>query len=879
MKKILTLLALMLTCVSGAFAGVFENSKIIGTGGDQKLVTVDQKSANSPSPYVTTSEVAGPARIAFNFATLFYLGNGNIWYGVYETGQLDQTPSENSYYITYVSDNANYIKLYQAIADANTKLPDLHAAHGAIGSKITAASSASDDIKADFGSISNDNPYKKLEEAIGTAKEVLNNTGSSNKVYQDATDALKAATKSYAAMFDSLEVLRDSLILLRSEYQTTTIQETNKKLSEYPGAEAIFNAGDSIAFADFKSAADLSIIRADVQLVYNTLQNLKKNAASYSAEDLAFLDNVQNAQPAESTNGYPVIDNISSVEYALYVKVPTQQMVDAGTKLAEEISKATGTAPLINYTSIAIASAKFAASMTFAGQLMAANIKHMQTLQECIDFLNTQCQYDEAYYLLSEEVERSKMNLRTADNSAVAELQHGILTDALQHATDLNAWDLSRKVLAAKIYEAEDIYTYEMEYKRADNTTKVQAQQNLIKYTREAKEVAEANRQYTVKRVDYTYPAAGEYSLYTFEWVKGVHNYNNGLDEKPGEILNREITKMQNAIEYCKKQYGLENTIDDAIEYRDSTGLFKSPKDSVATVITKAEVFNNGITLRQYTIAQIDSVVNAIIGTLDLAREHQKIISDSLAYIQDVIDESVNNIPTDSLKDALLQTTTELMNNESDWDDVKDLLDELYKGSVQEQINDEPQNYSAYMIARVEKWLQENDRYKELTPAQLSVIYKALSAAKTALAEFYDPRYQTYDELKRTYLLKRMYYSSLALEYVEKMTVASPVDPDLATKQLAEALAVYACYAASQYDETIDEEAVKEGNRIFKEGNAAQKTQAAARLYALLNQYNAATGINAVNGKGQILNGKVVENGRVVIIKNGKKYTTTGVAL
>jgi hypothetical protein len=124
-----------------------------------------------------------------------------------------------------------------------------------------------------------------------------------------------------------------------------------------------------------------------------------------------------------------------------------------------------------------------------------------------------------------------------------------------------------------------------------------------------------------------------------------------------------------------------------------------------------------------------------------------------------------------------------------------------------------------------------------------------------------------------------MYYSSLALEYVEKMTVASPVNPDLATQQLAEALAVYACYAASQYDETIDEEAVKEGNRIFKEGTANQKTPAAARLYALLNQYNNATGINAANGKGQILNGKVVENGRVVIIKNGKKYTTTGVAL
>ena len=248
------------------------------------------------------------------------------------------------------------------------------------------------------------------------------------------------------------------------------------------------------------------------------------------------------------------------------------------------------------------------------------------------------------------------------------------------------------------------------------------------------------------------------------------------------------------------------------------------------------------------------------------------------------------------------------MNNESDWEDVKDLLKELYEGSVQEQINDEPQNYSAYMIKKVEDWLAENDRYKELTPAQLSVIYKALSAAKTALAEWYDPRYQTYDELKRQYLLKRMYYSSLALEYVMKMTVQSPVSPDIASQQLAEALAVYACYAASQYDETIDEQAVIEGNRIFKEGTTSQKTTITARLRALSDAIaiannnnnnnnsdnnnnndidndndndndNTATGINSTNAKTQIQNGKIIENGRVVIIKNGKKFTATGAAL
>ena len=876
MKKILTLLALMLTCVSGAFAGIFENSKIVVVNGDSSLVTIDSYSANA-TIFETTSDIAEEAQSVF--AEDLFVRISGIIYKIDGITNAAATPNAGDKYVSNVSQNKKYIALYKAIKDAKDVLPTIELAdHAAIGSKAAAASSASAASQTAVGDITNNNPYAKLEEAINTAEEALKNTTSSDKVYEDATATLVAAADSYAQMFDKLETLRDSLIILKDFYENDVVAATGKKYSEYPAADAIFGAGWDNAISDYANAVSFAIVNSDVELVIKTQENLVSNAANYSAEDLAFLDNVKNAQAAESKNGYPVIANIGTAEYALFIKVPTMQMVDAGTKLAEEISKATGTAPLINYTSIAIASAKFAASMTFAGQLMAENIKHMQTLQACIDYLNTECQYDEAYYFLTQEVDRSKMNLRTCDNSAVAELQHGILKDALQHAKDLDAYDVSLKALEDKINEAQDIYDNEMEYKRADNTTKVQARQNLIKYIREAEKVA--NRQYVVKRVDYTYPDAGEVSLYTFDWVNGAGvSYNLGQDETPSQIIVRETTKMQNAIDYCKKQYGLENTIDDAIEYRDSIGLFKSPKDSVATVIIKAEAFNNGITLRQYQIAQIDSVVNAIIGTLELARERQQIISDSLAYIQQVVDESVNNIPTDSLKDALIETTEKLMNNESDWDDVKDLLDELYQGSVKEQIADEPQNYSAYMIARVEKWLQENDRYKDLTPAQLSVIYKALSAAKTALAEFYDPRYQTYDELKRTYLLKRMYYSSLALEDIEKMTVASPVNPDLATQQLAEALAVYACYAASQYDETIDEEAVKEGNRIFKEGNAAQKTQAAARLYALLNQYNAATGINAANGKGQILNGKVVENGRVVIIKNGKKYTTTGVAL
>ena len=899
MKKIFTMLALMLTWVGGAFAGVFENSVLINSGGN-KIVVLDQYQ-NGATIFLTTTDIATAARNAKGLT-----GNGNdsanrLYYRRTQTSGGPQAttttittyvpsptgpqansnhlPSNGNWYISNVIDNAKYIALYNAVKSSEQELPNIELAdHGQIGSKFSAAANAAAAIKNAVGQVNNNSPYTKLQEAINTAKEVLEYTELTDKDYDEAATALTTAVANSQALFADLEGLRDSLIIVNAEYEDAT---SGRALKAYPAAQDIFESSFNSALNDYQTSGDDALVKSDINLLTSTLENLKKNAANYSPEALEFYDKITdpNYNPESVTEtliGYPPIASIAATEYAAYVTIPTKQMADAGIAFGKEVAAWSGSAPLISYSGIALATATFAANMAFAGELMAANIKHIMTLQECIDFLNKECKDDYAYNFLKLEMERSKVTLRSAQKAVLSELQDGVLKSALATAKELNALRDSKDKLDKAIYDAEDIYDNEMNYKRADGKTQVEARKNLKTYIREAEHQKEI--QYEVKKVTYEYTDP-EVSLYNWEIVFGNVNYSSNQYEAPHSIIDRETTKLRNAIEYCQKQYGLENTIDDAIEYRDSVGLFKSPKDTVATIINKAEIFNLEVTARKYKVAQIDSAVNAILGTLELARNRQQIISDSLAYIQQVVDESVNNIPTDSLKDALLQTTTELMNNESDWDDVKDLLDELYQGSVKEQIADEPQNYSAYMIARVEKWLQENDRYKDLTPAQLSVIYKALSAAKTALAEFYDPRYQTYDELKRTYLLKRMYYSSLALEYVEKMTVASPVTPDLATQQLAEALAVYACYAASQYDETIDEEAVKEGNRIFKEGNAAQKTQAAARLYALLNQYNAATGINAANGKGQILNGKVVENGRVVIIKNGKKYTTTGVAL
>jgi NAD(P)-dependent dehydrogenase (short-subunit alcohol dehydrogenase family) len=140
------------------------------------------------------------------------------------------------------------------------------------------------------------------------------------------------------------------------------------------------------------------------------------------------------------------------------------------------------------------------------------------------------------------------------------------------------------------------------------------------------------------------------------------------------------------------------------------------------------------------------------------------------------------------------------------------------------------------------------------------------------------------DELERDYLLQRMYFAGLALEYVQKMTISEDgvVEPDEAEQQLAEAIVLVAITAAAA---TNDPEAVKayaealmEANDIFRDEDSSDDEMIlkARSLKSMLGTQT--TAIAGMKANTELKDGKYIINGKMVIVKGGKKFNANGVA-
>ncbi len=195
------------------------------------------------------------------------------------------------------------------------------------------------------------------------------------------------------------------------------------------------------------------------------------------------------------------------------------------------------------------------------------------------------------------------------------------------------------------------------------------------------------------------------------------------------------------------------------------------------------------------------------------------------------------------------------------------------------------------MIAQAETFFEAN--VANMTPEQVTAVEFALAVSKTALAEWEDSRYNDQpwslnpindgNELERDYLLDRMYYAGLALEYIQKMTVSADgqVHVEDADQQLAEAIALVAIAAASNGEavgQDVDD-VLAEANIIFRDNTSTdtEKADEARKLRALLK--SGLTGITEFKANNaQLRDGKYVENGKMVIVKGGKKFNAVGVA-
>lgn len=876
MKRILFFFCAALMAMS-SFASDFTNSNKKSSG---FVYSVGEYSVTSNVAVATLTQ-------AKNARTLFSI-SGNIFYrnaggqfcvtdGTNST-ELTGSPSFGDKVLTGLSDNANYVDLFDAIVASENTLPSLALnMHGDWGSQKSEAASLSAAIKSEVGAISNNNPYLNFENAIKTAQEVFNNKNTAPASYAAALEDLTTAETGNKSMFDKLEVLRDSLGLLKQSYEGTRyIDENNNEatashaLSAYPCASDMFTTSFNQALDDYKFGATLATIEGDIAMVKSTEECLFNNVSLYSDDDLAFFDKMQDPtsyQEATSKNDYPTIANISYVEYALFIKVPGTQMVDAGVKFGKECASWAGSAPFVSYPGIAMATAQFAINMTFAGMLMAENIKHMQTLQSCIDWLNNDCQSDYAYSFLTDEVGRSRMNLRTCDNSAIAEEQHNILKRALERATELSLLGESQKAIQDMIVKAQDAY-YNMATTRANKLENLSvAKVNLGMAIARAEQ--QKDIQYVNKNVKYDY-AADEYDLY--DWVKGPKSYT---DVTPHFIVDRECKILENALALYNKQYELEQKLDECMNYMDKTEVWgAAPLKTVEDAWKAGEnPFLSDVTMRRHTIAEIDTEIGVLDAALALAATQQATIDAEVADTEEKIENSVNNEPIDYLTDKLNDAINDFKTDEN-WADVVAAISHLNAEETYQAWFDQPDTYSDYMIHKTDSFYTANAAI--LTPNQMIALDKALAAARIANAEYKDSRYQSASDLERKYILKRMYYSSLALEYAMIMTTDGSNHSD-SNLQLAESIFLVAVAAVSKNGDIDDFYAViEEGNDIFRSKTATEEEKAEAnrKLRALLTE--SATAINSVEGAEQLRDGKYFKDGQIIIVKGGKKFNAAG---
>ena len=924
MKKFYSLVALLAFLMIGTASakdgyGFEDLNKKVNVSDVDYVYSLDVYQDGKIAQSLTLAEarnVYGEFSTLLDDAVLYFLNADNNDAFSYITSSSDivaqvGTPAEGAFIISAVKDDVNYIQLYDTILVAKQVLPtlalDQHQGWQSNTSNVSA------EIKNKIGGISNNYPYDQLKYALNEASKTFAAKTYNTATYYFAKQSLNNCIAEYSAMFEALETLRDSIALLRDYYENGTynVEGTERAVKNFPCNDALLygpdgtNGVNSQLVSNFRTADNYASIAGAVALCYTTENNLKENCARYDAKTLAYYDKITDPTQyteATSNNDYPTIPNISYAEYGSFVKIPTLQMVDAATNFGKEVAAWSGSAPFVSYPGIAMATAMFAANMYFAGSLMAEDIKHIITLQEVIDWLNLECQDDYAYAFLTEEVDRSKMNLRSAEKTAIAELQHGILKNALARAQELDALGAAKRDFQEKMYEAQDVY-YEMSTKRGNNDTnfqKHQAKENLRKLMSAAE--IEKDKQYVLKKKTYDYSEnGGEYSLYDFEWYNADGtSFAGGQDETPSQIVRREITKLSNGLSLYQWQYDLENKLDELMAYMDDDKIFASPRETVNQAWLAGEAFNNEVSQNKKLIEDIQDELVALEDALDEAKEHQAKIEEEIAITEDIIEDMVNNGPDDKLQEEL-EDAIEAFEKTKDWDAVMDVIRELTdQRNWDKDIFDKPDNYLGGtpdgqfegMIAQAQEWYDEN--VANMTPMQISAVDNALSIARTALSEWNDKRYNdepnvadpdnNYDELERDYLLQRMYFAGLALEYVQKMTISEDgvVEPDEAEQQLAEAIVLVALTAAAATNDpdavAAYAEALMEANDIFRDEDSSDDEMIfkARSLKSMLGTQT--TAIAGMKANTELKDGKYIIGSKMVIVKGGKKFNANGVA-
>jgi len=895
MKKILSLVVLLTLAVGSyaadgffdlnkkdnnkiySIAAVDNVNKVINSVGVYSDAEANATSLLFPNANIVyrSSDNGQAIRVSCNGAMATYQPDPNNQPTLWEPMSNGQVASGMSY-ITAINDGEKYVLLYDSIKIVDDNFENY------------TVNQHSYTVPANLGwgnAITNNGPFLAMQDAKEEAKAAFNNKENTEADYKTAVQTLSLNYEGAKKLFTELELLATAASNLKKYYEETEIN--GRLVKNYPAAETIMGQHLDNFAIDFTTSQSYAQVNADSAMCKTLTESLEENASNYDDATLELYDRISqpdyNPGEVTSTYGYPAIEKTSYIDYGFYVLTPTQAMIEAGVAFGKECAAWAGSAPFVSYPGIALAGVTFAAKMATNSMLLAANIKTIILLDEVIEWLNTECQDDEAYAYLTDEYHRTRSVLCTATARVATNEQYEILSNGFARAKELSALGVARRTLQDLIYEGEDVY-FEMKTNRDNETasgsaTKLhQAKKNLRAALTAAQ--IEKEKNYVEKQVTYNYSEnGGEYSLYDWQWytAAGVQLAGN---ERPSQIINREITKLQNAIDLYSKQYELEDKLDELLKKITANDLYANPQQILIDAEAEGEEFNVFVSQNKKLIADINAEISKLNDALQLAADNQQTIQDAVDLTQETIDNMVNNLTTDDLTE-LLEQALEDLDDKTTWAEVLQILQTLTDGRAQQTHDDLPNVYLDDRINDAEAFYEANKAL--MTPAQTTAYEKAMAAAKIAQAEWYDDRYQDEDQLKRDWLKFRMYCAALALEYIQKMTINATDGTDAANvdKQLEEALVLVAIAAASSYEGDIDafKEALKEGNAIYRDDNSTDNAKEAAirNLRGLLG--GTTTAISSLNnGKAALKDGKFVENGKLVIVKNGMKFRANGTA-
>lgn len=887
MKRLLSFAVLLLMLVAGvskaSAAEAFDIKKV-----SDVVFTYAQYAPGVTVGYATPAQAAALAAEVGN--KLIY-NNGTANVAVNGATAFDATYS----YIIAATDAQYFVDFYDKIVEAeNTLLPTLALGnHGGWGSKFSDAANVSADAKTQVGDLTNNAPVDGLKASIAKAKDALNKLDSEENDYGvDPKTSLENDMAGFQKMFTDLEAVRDSLGLLY-DYANGNYASTSYKVIDFPGADDMFNSLWESLVSTYKTATNYQSVASTCESIVSLKETLDDNAKQY-ADDPEFLEVTMKVKNGESigtqewSGKYPKLDDFGFVDYPFSVLNPTLQIAMAVKTFVTDQAKWSLTAPTPASVGTKIIDvATMVANIGLAGNLMARDIMLMMFYFEVAKWVNEECKTDHVYDMLVQQLRRSKGVMSAAQSAAAVQTEYDIMKLIFARAKEIQDLELEQDKLQALIYDVQDVY-YDMETTREVTKLQHAAKKNLREYLNRATEAM--RKDYVVKTVTYT--ANGQYDLY--DMVIHPDNYNFGVDEKPADKIKREVTTLQNALSLFKRQYTLEEKLDEVFAYKDEVQISLGDQKEDAELVYKTlltaysdgETFNTNVSAKQKTEDEIIAEITTLNEAMTTAKQQQEKIQAALDEAQKVLDEMVNNGPTDQLEDALKDAYEKFQVDAN----VDKIIDDLKGIQVfTDETFDDPDYYLDYMITGTEQFFEQN--IAKMTPTQISAMEKALAAGKIALSEWNDSRYnddkysQTplndYDELERDYLLKRMYYASLALEYAQKMTIAAvPGNPtaDEADAQLAEAIALVAISAASSYGDVSNvDQAIADANLIYRDENSTEteKTATARKLMSLI---KGTTGIANVEGKAQLRDGKMIENGRLIIVKGGKKFNANGVA-